>query len=42
MIGNEPQFYNPAEVNNGFYPNAKYDPSGCEPSIKGRKLYIPL
>ena len=42
MIGHEPRLYDPASVNNGFYPNAKYDPSGCEPSIKGRKLYIPL
>jgi len=42
MIGHEPRFYDPASVNGGFYPNAKYHKNGCEPSIKGRKLYIPL
>ena len=42
MIGHEPRFYDPASVNGGFYPNAKYHTNGCEPSIKGRKLYIPL
>ena len=42
MIGHEPQFYDPASINGGFYPNAKYHTNGCEPSIKGRKLYIPL
>ena len=42
MIGHDPRFYDPASVNGGFYPNAKYYKNGCEPSIKGRKLYIPL
>ena len=45
MIGNEPRLYDPASVNGGIYPNAIYDGNylnGCEPSIKGKKLYIPL
>ena len=52
MIGNVNQLNNPAEVDNnagfvdrnGKYPNAIYNnsPEGAEPSIKGRKLYIPL
>ena len=46
MIGNVPELYDPANSNNnnGFYPNAYYTQlqSGAEPSIRGRKLYIPL
>ena len=44
MIGNVPEMTDPASVNGGFYPNAYYTPlpSGAEPSIRGRKLYIPL
>ena len=44
MIGHEPRLYDPASVNHGFYPNAQYisPTKKCEPSIKGRKLYIPL
>ena len=29
-------------INNGYYPNATYKENGCEPSIKGRRIYIPL
>ena len=37
----------PASAYNGNYPNAIYNPQnsdqqGIEPSIRGRKLYIPL
>ena len=44
MIGNVPEMTDPASVNGGFYPNAYYTPlaSGAEPSIRGRKIYIPL
>lgn len=46
MTGHTPDLYNPgcsgARVNQ--YPNAYYTPSttGAEPSIRGRKLYIPV
>ena len=46
MTGNIPELYDPA--NNGAkinsYPNAYYDTSSAnaEPSIRGRKLYIPI
>jgi len=46
MTGNVPELVDPANapprVNS--YPNAYYtsDPAGCEPSIRGRTIYIPL
>tara|TARA_B100001063_G_C16773894_1_gene563649 strand:- start:765 stop:2528 length:1764 start_codon:yes stop_codon:yes gene_type:complete len=42
MIGHEERFYDPAAKHNGYYPNATYKENGCEPSIKGRRLYIPI
>ena len=46
MIGHSKEFYDPANysTNNGYYPNAYYTPihGGAEPSIRGRKLYIPI
>ena len=52
MIGSETQFTDPANAfqNGGFYPNAQFQttpPAGFSgpdvvPSIKGRKLYIPI
>ena len=43
MIGQVPELVNPA-IASGKYPNAFYtdSPAGPEPSIRGRKLYIPL
>ena len=48
MTGNIPEMNNPAyySANNGKYPNAFYNytnnPAGVEPSIRFRKLYIPI
>ncbi len=52
MIGAAKKFNNPAKAfqNGGFYPNAMWNPDASEgftgsdvqPSIKGRRLYIPL
>ena len=52
MIGNVSELNNPGAAGgqegffarNGKYPNAIYNnsPEGAEPSIKGRKLYIPI
>ena len=53
MIGAEPRFKDPANAfqNGGFYPNANFllaspgegfSRSDVQPSIKGRRLYIPL
>jgi hypothetical protein len=45
MTGNIPALYNPSNVNNnlGVYPNAFYlNNDDIEPSIRGRKLYIPI
>ena len=48
MIGHVPELYDPANAfgRKDVYPNAIYDPScvdtTAEPSIRGRKLYIPL
>lgn len=45
MTGNLPEFYDPASVNtDGQYPNAYFDNTmaNAEPSIRGRKLYIPI
>ena len=48
MTGNIPELNNPAysSTNNGKYPNAFYNytnnPAGIEPSIRFRKLYIPI
>lgn len=48
MIGHDTdteELTNPSKQNNGEYPHAIYDAdctSGLEPSIRGRKLYIPL
>jgi hypothetical protein len=48
MTGNIPELNNPAyySANNGKYPNAFYnyknEPAGIEPSIRFRKLYIPI
>ena len=48
MTGNIPELNNPAysSTNNGRYPNAFYNytnnPAGIEPSIRFRKLYIPI
>jgi hypothetical protein len=46
MTGHEQELYDPANSNNNFgiYPNAYYTdaPQGCEPSIRGRKLFIPI
>ena len=44
MIGHVPEMTDPASVNGGYYPNAYYTPlsSGAEPSIRGRKIYIPI
>ncbi len=45
MCGNVPELHSP-EYSNGrvnIYPNSQFlDDSGVEPSIRGRKLYIPL
>ncbi len=49
MVGNTPDMYDPASVHGNYYPNAQYTqpasppyPQGCEPSIRGRQLRIPL
>jgi hypothetical protein len=46
MIGHTPEMMNPANADGrvNAYPNAYYneDPTGSEPSIRGRILYIPL
>tara|TARA_Y100000768_G_C23981509_1_gene686085 strand:+ start:1400 stop:3133 length:1734 start_codon:yes stop_codon:yes gene_type:complete len=46
MTGHVPELYDPANVepNNEVYPNSYYidSPTGPEPSIHGRALYIPL
>lgn len=44
MVGQTKEFADPANfgTNNGYYPNAYYSPLGAEPSIRGRKLYIPI
>ena len=49
MVGNVPELYNPAIVTGNHikeYPNASCDPTKTnpnpEPSIRQRKLYIPL
>ncbi len=45
MTGNIPSLYNPSNINGNFdvYPNAFYtNNENIEPSIRGRKLYIPL
>lgn len=46
MTGNVPELNNPADINGNInmYPNAYYNPSqtGPEPSIRARKLYIPI
>uniref|UniRef100_A0A6C0DIE4 Major capsid protein N-terminal domain-containing protein n=1 Tax=viral metagenome TaxID=1070528 RepID=A0A6C0DIE4_9ZZZZ len=46
MIGHVPELYNPANAGSrvNSYPNAYHtdNPSGAEPSIRGRQLYIPL
>ena len=53
MTGNIPELYDPASVHDECYPNAYKEDSKpltdgcpplseCEPSIRGRKLYIPL
>jgi hypothetical protein len=46
MIGQEPELNDPGNAGSrvNSYPNAYYtdNPAGCEPSIRGRTLYIPL
>jgi len=48
MIGNVPEMYDPKQMYNNIYPNAlsyldtSKNPISPEPSIRGRKLYIPL
>jgi hypothetical protein len=46
MIGHTPEMVDPANSNShtNMYPNAFYtdDTAGCEPSIYGRRLYIPI
>jgi hypothetical protein len=45
MTGNVPEINDPASANGNInvYPNAMYiDESGVEPSIRSRKIYIPL
>ena len=44
MTGNVAELNNPAYANgrNSRYPNAVYDPSGSEPSINGRYIYVPI
>ena len=44
MTGNIPDINNPANSGTrvNSYPNAYYSPTGAEPSIRGRTLYIPL
>jgi len=44
MTGNEKSLYEPENAynRNGYYPNCIYNEDPPEPSINGRKLYIPL
>ena len=45
MTGNIPEVYDPGNANGNVnvYPNSMYiDESGVEPSIRSKKLYIPL
>lgn len=45
MTGNVPELHSPENCNGrvNIYPHAQYiDESGVEPSIRGRKIYIPL
>ena len=46
MVGQSSELADPANfsTNKGYYPNAYYTPQqpGAEPSIRGRKLYIPI
>ena len=45
MTGNVPEIYDPGNSNGNVnvYPNSMYiDESGVEPSIRSRKLYVPL
>jgi len=44
MTGNVSELNNPAYANgrDSRYPNAVYDPSGTEPSINGRYIYVPI
>jgi hypothetical protein len=41
MTGNTPEMYDPASKYNGVYPNS-FKSTNFEPSIRGRKLYIPI
>jgi len=41
MTGNTPELYDPSSKYNGMYPNA-FKSTSFEPSIRGRKLYIPI
>jgi hypothetical protein len=41
MTGNIPELYDPSSTYNGVYPNA-FKSTNFEPSIRGRKLYIPI
>ena len=41
MTGNIPDLYDPASKYNGIYPNS-FKSTDFEPSIRGRKLYIPI
>ena len=41
MTGNIPEMYDPASKYNGVYPNS-FKSTNFEPSIRGRKLYIPI
>jgi hypothetical protein len=44
MVGNVPELYDPANAFGRIhaYPNAAYDPAGAEPSIRGRRLRVPI
>ena len=45
MTGNVPEIYDPGNANGNVnvYPNSMYiDESGVEPSIRSRKIYVPL
>jgi hypothetical protein len=44
MVGNTREFYDPANALNrgGDYPNAYFETGDVEPSIRGKKLYIPI
>ena len=41
MTGNIPELYDPKSIYGGKYPNS-YKSSSFEPSIRGRRLYIPI